>query len=297
MSWRTSQAHGVYRLTTEVRVRIVRNMDFKSLMVFRATAKDSFALVRRELEDSLDELLAEHVPYVRSFKQALLRYHGLVSGTVAVRFFLRLPPDPTDWLEVYMPKPTWCVRGMRNHILSSQDGTWLYGGELSASNGLLAGAGFETSQGLVDIYHSIGDAVIPICRAQNSALAAYVSPHEFGLAWPTLTLQGLYMPGDIETVTEEGSATMRHLGFRARLWPWMWPELGLSPQLCARHAYCCPAQPRMVTDKGFLRGTFDPIHVDRMDPTVKFRLCSRPCRSGCQLHEPDMGTHGVIAYL
>ncbi len=156
----------------------------------------------------------------------------------------------------------------------------------------------ETSQGLIDIYHSIGDAVIPICRAQNTALAAYVSPQEFGLAWLTLALQVLYMPGDIEVMTEEGSATMWHLGFRAKLGPWMWPELGLSPQLCARHVHCCPAQPRMVTNKGFLRGTFDPINVDRMDSTVKFRLCTgRPYRSGCQLHEPDMGTDGVIAYL
>ncbi len=266
-------------------------MDFRTLMFFRGTAQDSLALVQCELQDAFDELLSIYVPNIATFKTALTRHGAVVGGIVALCFFLCLRPSKQCVLELYTPiDGFWPVQ---HHILNHQDGLYIYAVPLSGYRGIHTDSHLITGHDLgngtkVDIRRSVSHPLLPICQTINSTLAVYVSPEQFGLAWPNLTLDSRYMPRSFLRASDRTSHIMTQLGLSAKLWPWMWPDLGMAPQQCARNAFYCPAQARTVTDGGFLQATLFPHTMERITPRIEFRLCNRPCHNGCQRATPHL---------
>ncbi len=248
-------------------------------MFFRATARSSLAYVRREQSDALDELLRLHVPDVVLFKHALIEHGALVSGLAALHVFLRLRPPLNKPLEVYVSYNDF--HSFRDNLLLNQSGIHVAGAGMPFTQGLVEVIEVETIRGKLHIFRSTGHAVVPIIHAPNTALVAYISPEHFGLGWPKLTLNLRCMPGQFTRICTSINRALDHLGFDTKLWPWMWKGLGIRAQACARHAFCCPAQQRLVVDKGFMRATMSPLETSRLEANVAFRLCDRPCRGSC----------------
>ena len=154
----------------------------------------------------------------------------------------------------------------------------------------------NTNQGRLTIHRSRGHALLPICRPPSTALAAYVNPSHFGLVWPTLTLHRRAMTRDLDPIRPTSMAMAlpgdgglpRDLKVDMKLWPWMWPDVPVPRQQCARRLFLCPAQERAFTDDGALHGSFDPRTTEPLDVRIAFRLCPRECRGLC---------HGAQTYL
>lgn len=269
------------RLPPAVQARIVLNMDFSSLMMFRTTSHSNFSLVRDELTKSLDDILHAFVPDPARFRQALMESDTFLGGDCALRFFLRLPPHPDGCLDIFTSSDTF--PDIICQLLSHQSGVPLVPDLPTVS---IQGVGFylvmRTDRACVTVFRSRGHALLPICHAPSSSLAAYVNPRYFGLVWPKLTLNRRAMPSELSSRSSGWAQALRdQLDVDSKLWPWMWPDMGISRQQCARQKFMCPAQERLFIDDGSLHGSIDPWTTVPLDPRIAFRLSSRRCRRGC----------------
>lgn len=269
------------RLPAAVQARIILNMDFSSLMMFRATSHSSFALVRDELMMSLDDILCAFVPEPARFRQAMVESGSFLGGDCALRYFLRLPPHPEGSLDIFTSSDTFA--DIFCHLLSHQHGIPLVP-ELPPVT--VQGVGFyivmRTDRAYVTVFRSRGHALLPICHAPSSSLAAYVNARYFGLVWPKLTLSRRAMPSEVSSRSSGWAGALRdHLDIDSKLWPWMWPDIGIPRQECSRQQFMCPAQERFFVDDGALHGTDNPWTTEPLDPRIAFRLSTRRCRRGC----------------
>ncbi len=235
-------------------------------------------LVRIELSRALTAMLSAHMPHPVMFGHALTRFGAFVGGTCAVRYLLRLPPDPTDTLEIFLSYASFDA--MRHYIQHEHGARHEALSPGSAHDGLVCVAEYDTDLGPVTLLQSTGLAIFPMCRASNSALLAYVRPGHFGLGWPRLTLNLHALAGDLDGRSPLAADAVRTVGIDTKLWPWMWH--GAADQACTRTSFCCPAQARSTEDAGFLACRMNPLVDTVLGFRIEFRLCRRACHGGCR---------------
>ncbi|RDX42573.1 hypothetical protein OH76DRAFT_1488540 [Lentinus brumalis] len=270
-------------LTVDLQARVVAQMDFPSLMMLRATARASYALVRNELDMSLDDILTPYVSDPARLRKALAESGAFIGGSVALRFFLRLPPRSDDELDIFASSESFV--DIFYNLLSFQHVKPVV--DVTPPGLHVPGVTFfldlDTKHGRrISLFRSSGHSLLPIARAVNSAYTAYVNPRHFGVVWPKLTFAMRAMPGVLSSRTSYVStAARRNMGMDVKLWPWMWPDSGVPRQQCARRQFLCPAQERTFTDGGALCGSFDPLTAKPIDVRIAFRLSLRECRGDC----------------
>ncbi len=260
------------------------NMDFTSLMMFRSTSQASFELVRQELDLSLEEVLTTYVPNPAKLRAALGEAGAFIGGSAALRFFLRLPPDPHNSLDIFACAGSFAE--VSYSLLCGQDVNLVLDTTVPTRSvpGTTYFLELDTKNGRrITIYHSKGHSLLPIAHTpSSSSLAAYVNPRHFGLVWPKLTLGRRAMTNECSGTSSLTTAVLgKQVDMDTKLWPWMWPDVGVPRQQCARRLFMCPAQERSFTDDGALHGSFNPCSSEPLDVRIAFRLCIRDCRGTC----------------
>ncbi|RDX51348.1 hypothetical protein OH76DRAFT_1321485, partial [Lentinus brumalis] len=85
-------------------VELIKRCDFHLLAVWRRTCHAFFVVVATHLRDRYEDSIHPFVPDVRRFDQILKTYGAVVSGSVALKFFLpNAEWEPND-LDIYVPE-------------------------------------------------------------------------------------------------------------------------------------------------------------------------------------------------
>lgn len=91
------------RAPTDVLLVVIENSDFVMLLTWRATCSTFHAAVAVQLRVRYEMCLRPFVRDMLSFDSILRLHGGVVSGSVALKFFLRSEPwEPRD-LDIYVP--------------------------------------------------------------------------------------------------------------------------------------------------------------------------------------------------
>ncbi len=256
-------------------------MDFETLMQFRATSRSNYSLLDDVLTHNILNILRIYIPNPQYLADMLSILNVFITGRSALDFFLRRPPDPNVPLSLLAP--SFAFDPILHHLLDHQ-GAHLASNvpPNAAQKGIDAYARLHCFGHTIILCQSVtNDPLRPICNPAHTAAAIYVNPSHFGLLWPSLTLNRLSLVGASAhpaTTIDDGLCA---LAVDLKLWPWMWPELNIQRQHCARTRYICPGQPRMPLDRGSLHGNLSAAKNIPLTSRIVFRLDNRPCRGLC----------------
>ncbi|KAL6306070.1 hypothetical protein BKA93DRAFT_729994 [Sparassis latifolia] len=168
-------------------------MDLPTLLLWQRLSKRRTILIHNEFSRTLIALLSPFIVNPRYFEACLVRTSSVISGYGAQWFIDRNMASFPTWLDICVPRTNmrmvhFCLmHRMRTTeiAVSSREEQQILARGCTSVTRLLTSRGF-----IINILCSASEsALYPITHSWTTLLMNYVTPDNFGCAYPSLTLR------------------------------------------------------------------------------------------------------------
>ena len=254
-----------------------------SLLAWRATCRDNYALSTDDIRGSLSRLVARFFPDPTAVMELMVPWGALVVGEAALSLILHNPNICLLTFELAVGSLYFQPFVNRLAQIISQ-------GDCAISR-LVEAAPEEfpyyrhitriakfclTSGEVIVVYESITPSACDVvCAFWTTALMNFVTPHSLGCAYPRLTLNNYALQCDtrfeaMKQADHELQIRLVGHGFEFESRAHRWPVSAIEPSStspltmdgCGRSMYVCPLQGRYFGDNGSFVLFYDGFSVD-----------------------------------